>query len=69
MDVQFSIADSANFDDQNANVWVEPYATLTAETADSSAVVAADPGYFTYRIQWNSYSSGAVVKLYASQPR
>lgn len=68
VDVQFTIADPALFVDQNANLWVEPYSTLVAETADSSAVVAADPGYGWYRIQWNSYSSGAIAKLYASQP-
>lgn len=68
VDVQFTIADPALFVDQNSNLWVEPYATLTAETADSTAVVAADPGYGWYRIQWNSYSSGASARLYASQP-
>lgn len=68
VDVQFTIADPEIFADQNANLWVEPYSTLTAETADSTAVVAADPGYGWYRIQWNSYSSGAIAKLYASQP-
>lgn len=68
VDVQFTIADPAIFADQEANKWVEPYATLTAETADSSAVVAADPGYGWYRIQWNSYSAGATTALYASQP-
>lgn len=68
VDAQFTIADPAGFADQNANLWVEPYATLTAETADSTAVVAADAGYGWYRIQWNSYSAGAIAKLYASQP-
>lgn len=68
VDVQFTIADPALFSYQDLNLWVEPYATLTAETADSTAVVAADAGYGWYRIQWNSYSTGAVAKLYASQP-
>lgn len=68
VDVQFTIADPALFVDQNSNLWVEPYSTLTAETADSTAVVAADAGYGWYRIQWNSYSSGASARLYASQP-
>jgi hypothetical protein len=68
IDVQFTIADPAIFADQNANLWVEPYSTLVAETADSTAVVAADAGYGWYRIQWNSYSSGASARLYASQP-
>jgi hypothetical protein len=68
VDVQFTVADPALFADQSLNLWVEPYSTLVAETADSSAVVAADPGYGWYRIQWNSYSSGATAKLYASQP-
>jgi hypothetical protein len=69
VDVQFTIADPEHFKEQNANLWVEPYATLTAETADSTAVVAADPGYAYYRIQFNSYSAGAAVKLYVAQPR
>lgn len=68
VDVQFTIADPALFADQSANLWVEPYATLTAETADSTAVVASDPGYAWYRIQWNSYSTGAQANLYAAQP-
>lgn len=68
VDTQFTIADPALFADQNANLWVEPYSTLVAETADSSAVVAADAGYGWYRVQWNSYSSGAIAKLYVSQP-
>lgn len=69
VDVQFTIADPVHFADQNANLWVEPYSTLVAETADSSAVVAADPGYAYYRIQFNSYSAGAIAELYASQPQ
>lgn len=68
VDVQFTIADPALFADQEANKWVEPYTSLAAETADSTAVVAADPGYGWYRVQWNSYSTGGVVDLYASQP-
>ncbi len=68
VDVQFTIADPAQFTDQEANKWVEPYSTLTAETADSTAIVAADPGYGWYRIQWNSYSTGGIAVLYASQP-
>lgn len=68
VDVQFTIADPALFADQESNLWVEPYSTLTAETADSTAVVAADAGYGWYRLQWNSYSSGASSRLYASQP-
>lgn len=68
VDVQFTIADPAIFADQESNKWVEPYATLTAETADSTGVVASDAGYAWYRIQWNSYSSSAALTLYASQP-
>lgn len=68
VDVQFTIADPALFADQDANKWVEPYASLTAETADSTSVVAADAGFGWYRIQWNSYSSSAALTLYAAQP-
>jgi hypothetical protein len=68
IDVDFSIADPAQFADQNAQPWVTPYASLQGETSDSSAVVAADPGYAVFRTRFNSYSAGGSAVLYASQP-
>lgn len=68
LDVQFTIADPALFIDQESNKWVEPYASLTAETSDSSSVVSTDAGFAWYRVQWNSYSNGAAATLYVAQP-
>jgi hypothetical protein len=68
VDVDFSIADPAQFADQSAQPWVTPYSSLDDETSDSSAVVAADAGYAVFRLKFNSYSTGGSIALYVSQP-
>lgn len=69
VDVQFAIEDVVGGRvDQNAAFWLEPASTLTAETADSSAIVEVGAGYVCARVQINSYSSGAELTLYGSQP-
>jgi hypothetical protein len=71
VDVQFTICDlgdRAHYADQEAYKWVEPAAALTAETADSSAIVEVGAGYTGFRVQVNSYTDTAELQLYATQP-
>lgn len=68
VDVQFTLDDVPRLADQNAAFWIEPASTLTAETADSSAIVEVGAGYTAARVQVNSYSSGAELTLYGTQP-
>lgn len=68
VDVQFAVEDVRRLTDQNAALWVEPSSSLLAETADSSAIVEIGAGYTAARVQVNSYSSGAELTLYGTQP-
>ncbi len=47
--------------------WSEGDSSLTAETADSSAVVTVKSGYTAFRVIFVSYSSGAELQLRATQ--
>lgn len=70
LDVQFTfsdLTDRVNYVDQNAATWVEPEASLTNESADSTDFVTADAGWSYARVQVNSYSTGAELQLYLSQ--
>lgn len=71
LDVQFTVCDTtdrAHFADQEAYKWVEPAASLTAETSDSTAIVEVGAGYTAFRVQVNSYTDTAELQLYVSQP-
>lgn len=68
VDVQFAIQDIEPLADQNAAFWLEPASTLLAETSDSTAIVEVAAGYTAARVQVNSYSSGAELTLYGTQP-
>lgn len=71
LDVQFTICDvtdRGSFADQEAVLWFEPEASLTNETADSSAIVDVAAGYTYFRVQVNSYTNTAEAQLYVSQP-
>jgi len=70
VDVQFTQTDSLNvaaFADQEAAFWVAGDAALTAETADSSAMVVVPAGFTGFRVKVNSYTDTAELQLYATQ--
>lgn len=52
---------------QSAVKWIEGDATLTAEIADSSAVVTVKSGYSAFRAIFNSYTDTAELQLRATQ--
>ena len=68
VDVDHSIADPGLFAEQSLIPWINLSASLLAETSDSTAFVEIAPGYTSARLQVNSYSNGAEVSLYVTQP-
>ncbi len=66
-DVEFTQDDYLSLADQNDALWVEGDAALTAETADSSAMVVVPAGFAAARLVLNSYSSGAELQLRGTQ--
>ncbi len=67
LDVKFTQENWIAAGNQNDVKWIEGDASLTAETADSSAVVTVKSGYTAFRVIFNSYSSGAELQLRATQ--
>lgn len=68
VDVDHAVQDVDAVADQHLIDWRNVSASLLAETADSSAFVQIPAGYTAFRMNVNSYSSGARAVLYVSQP-
>ncbi len=65
--VQFTQDNLADFTEQNDGKFIEGDSSLTAETADSSAVVTVKSGYTGFRVIFLSYSSGAELQVRVTQ--
>jgi hypothetical protein len=62
--VQHSAADVNVLTDQEAAPWVSPNASLSAQTATSTASQNVPGGYQQYRVKVNSYSNAATLAIY-----
>lgn len=68
VDVDFAVQDTGVATEQSTIKWAVVSSSLDDETADSSAFVDITAGYTAARVRVNSYSSGAELTLYGSQP-
>lgn len=70
VDVQFTQTDVLSvptYPDQEAHLWVAGDAALTAETADSTAVIVVPAGFAGFRVKVNSYTDTAELQLHVTQ--
>lgn len=65
--VQFSIDNIEGLAKQSDGQWVEGHASLTAEVADSTAIVVVPVGFSGFRLILVSYTDGAECQLRGSQ--
>jgi hypothetical protein len=65
--VEFTMDDWRSKEDQAAVLWVAGDAALTAETADSSAVITVKAGYTAARLIYVSYTDTAECQLRGTQ--
>ncbi|HVJ30913.1 MAG TPA: hypothetical protein VNA66_11445 [Gammaproteobacteria bacterium] len=68
VDVDHAVENVEAVTDQHSINWINVSSSLLAETADSAAFVQIAAGYTAFRMNVNSYSSGARARLYVSQP-
>ena len=67
LSVQFTQDDHAAKTDQSDVLWVAGDSNLTAETADSTAMITVPAGFSGARVIFNTYSSGAELQLRGTQ--
>lgn len=68
VDVDHAVEDTDLVSDQHSIRWFNVSASLLAETADSSAAVQIAAGYTAFRVNVNSYTNGAELQLFVTQP-